>query len=769
MDRGDADDSGLYEVLCREVLDTISSGVAVYQVTNDGRRGRDYIIVDFNRAALELEGKRKAEVVGKSLFDLRPNIDDFGLIPIFREVWQSGAPGFYPATVYVDAGFANWYENRIFRLSNDRIVAVYDDVTERKQSEQALAGSEALLREVINGMDHAIAIYEAVDDGEDFVFVTMNKFAEGITHYRIDEVIGERVSVLFPGEPSVGLISKLAEAWRTGATLTIPLRQYEDERITQWVENTIFKLPSGKVVAVFQDTSEQRMAEQAQRASEEELRGYIENAPDSIVFVDESGRCIDVNSATIELTGYSRAELLARSIGDMVPADARALARAHFDQAQNEGLAAGEISILRKDGERRTWNVKAVRLTEGRLMAFATDISEQLRQRDKVRELEEQAHQSQKLETVGRLAGGIAHDFNNLLTVINSYATFVAEDLDEGDPMRADVEQIREAGDRAAALTRQLLAFSRKQILAPRILDLNQVVGDLTQMMSRLLGEDIDFVTRLAADLGQVRADPSQVEQVLMNLAVNARDAMADGGKLTVETANIDLDEAYLSAHPDATQGSHVLLAVSDTGPGMSDEIKSRIFEPFFTTKGRGDGTGLGLATVYGIVKQSGGAIRVHSELGHGATFKVYLPRVVGERSEVVEVSDAGDLGGTETILVVEDEPAVRLLARRILESSGYRVLAAANGGEALLLCEQRVGAIGLVLTDVVMPQMSGRALVDRLSEICPGLTVLFMSGYTDNAIVHHGVLDEGTHFIAKPFTARALLEKVRLVLDGAD
>jgi nitrogen-specific signal transduction histidine kinase/CheY-like chemotaxis protein len=395
------------------------------------------------------------------------------------------------------------------------------------------------------------------------------------------------------------------------------------------------------------------------------------------------------------------------------------------------------------------------------------DITDRILLESEKRQLEEQYRQSQKIEAIGRLAGGIAHDFNNLLTVINSYSSMAAEQLVDGDPLKSDIQEIIEAGQRASTLTRQLLAFSRKQMLAPRILDLNEVVGELEKMLRRLIGEHIELGTCLAQNLGRVNADPSQIEQVLMNLAVNARDAMPEGGKLTIETANIELDEDYASKRPDTRSGRYVMLAVTDTGLGMTPEVQERLFEPFFTTKAKGQGTGLGLATVYGIVKQSGGNIWAYSELGIGTTFKIYLPRVEATKPERPEHIASTHLRGNETVLVVEDEKAVRELTKRMLASAGYNVLVAANGGEALLQCEQTGRNVALVLTDVVMPQMSGKDLAGRLATLCPELKVLYMSGYTDDTIVHHGVLEPSTDFIAKPFTATNLLKKVRGVLDG--
>ncbi len=375
--------------------------------------------------------------------------------------------------------------------------------------------------------------------------------------------------------------------------------------------------------------------------------------------------------------------------------------------------------------------------------------------------------QAQKMESVGTLAGGIAHDFNNLLTVINGTADLVLSDLADGDPLHEDLNQIRNAGQRAAALTRQLLAFSRKQILRAEVLDLNAVVADMHGMLQRLLGERIELVVRPAKGLAAVKADRGQIEQIVMNLSVNARDAMPEGGALTIETHNVDLDAEYAAVHPSAVPGPHVLLAVSDAGVGMDAETLTRIFEPFFTTKESGRGTGLGLSTVYGIVKQSGGTVWVYSEPGRGSTFKIYLPQV-SERAQVVRAAPAAKTTrGTETILVVEDEESVRMLAARVLEAAGYTVLKAANAEEALALVAGQSGTVHLMLTDVVMPGMTGRELAIRLADSRPAMKVLYTSGYTDDVALRHGVIDDSAEFIGKPYTMSQLTRKVREVLDS--
>ncbi len=409
-------------------------------------------------------------------------------------------------------------------------------------------------------------------------------------------------------------------------------------------------------------------------------------------------------------------------------------------------------------------------VVKGHLESLVSKVRRAIREveeRAEHRRLEQQLRQAQKMEAVGRLAGGVAHDFNNLLTVINGYSQMILNRVPAGDATRSDAEEILMAGERAASLTRQLLAFSRKQIVAPAVVNLNRIVSGIEKMLDRLMGEDIEIVTSLDGGLGNVKADPGQVEQVIMNLAVNARDAMPNGGRLLIETMNASLDEDYVKVHPGARAGPHVMLAVSDTGIGMDRETQSHLFEPFFTTKEQGKGTGLGLSTVYGIVKQSNGSIWVYSEPGQGATFKVYLPRVdVPEDASRPTKRRLGPAGGTETILLIEDSESVRKLVHQILITQGYTLLVAAEGGQAFQVIEQYAGTIHLILTDVVLPGMGGPAIAHRARFLRPGIKVLFTSGFTDRGIVEDGVLEPGVAFLQKPFTTHELARKVREVLD---
>ena len=478
-----------------------------------------------------------------------------------------------------------------------------------------------------------------------------------------------------------------------------------------------------------------------------------------------------VNQSAVRHYGYSREDFLAMTIKDIrpsedIPALYNSVARS------SEGVdAAGIWRHLKQDG-----TIIEVEITSHFLvfdnrrseLILAHDITERHRLEAALLASEEQLRQSQKMEAVGQLAGGVAHDFNNLLTVIGGYSELLLRRLSPENPLRSSVEEIKKACDRAGGLTRQLLAFSRKQILQPKVLDLNTLVSDLDKMLRRLIGEDIDLLTITEPALGQVKVDPGQIEQVIMNLAVNARDAMPNGGQLTIQTSNVHLSEDYAQRHVAAVAGNYVMLSISDNGCGMDLGTKDRIFEPFFTTKGTGKGTGLGLSTVYGIVNQSGGNIWVYSEVGKGTTFKIYLPRVDEPRDGGFAHGDSTPAPyGTETILLVEDEEQVRRIAHDMLEIQGYHVLVAVDGEEALAIGRQHEGEIDLMITDVVMPQMGGRESVERLSPLRPRMKVLYMSGYTDDAIVRHGLIDEQLQFIEKPFTADALARKVRMVLDS--
>ena len=555
-----------------------------------------------------------------------------------------------------------------------------------------------------------------------------------------------------------------------GTPAALELRWHHADGSWRYIEavavNRLTEPAVGAIVVNFRDVSERRTAEAALRESEERFRTLVEGVRDIIFALSPEGTITSLNPAFETITGWRRDEWVGRPFERLVHAEDLPLALELLGRVvRGELRPASQFRVGTARADYRIGEFAATPLLhEGRLVSIlgiGRDVTERV-------QLEQQLRQAQKMEAIGRLAGGIAHDFNNILTAITGYADLLLEDLGSTDPRRQDADEIHKAADRAAGLTRQLLAFSRQQVLQPTVIEVNALVSDLEKMLRRLLGEDVDFNTRLSPTTGRVKVDPGQLEQVIMNLAVNARDAMPNGGKLTLESANVDLDERYAGDHYPAKAGPFVLIAVSDTGIGMTEETQVHMFEPFFTTKEKGKGTGLGLATVYGIVKQSGGFIWVYSEVGHGTTFKLYLPRVEepAERGAGPATPPARPSRGSETVLVVEDEAPVRSVARQVLERHGYTVLEAPTAETALDLATRYSGIIHLLLTDVIMPGLNGRELAVRLTSMRPDARVIFMSGYTDEAVKRHGVLEPGSTYLQKPFTPDAVARTVREVLD---
>jgi PAS domain S-box-containing protein len=659
------------------------------------------------------------------------------------------------------------YDNaRLYTLARDHATALEHEAVQRRSAEDAQLRLGAILEATPDFVGTA-------DRHERTLYI--NEAGRKMVGIDNEDVLTLSISDLTPDWAyqlirSEGMPTAVRQGSWTGETA---LRHRDGRQIPVSQVILAHKTPGGAVEyfsTVARDISERKRADEALRQAEEKYRSIFENAVEGIFQSTLSGRIMTANRAMARILGYdSPAELTAAFSDDGSHLHVQPEQHAAFIQLlEQRGEAQGiEIQLYRKDGS-SIWvslSARAIQNSAGELIHYEgilEDISERKR-------LQQQLIQAQKMEGIGRLAGGVAHDFNNLLTAIIGYGQITLADLGDLDRTRSNVAEIIRAGERAASLTTQLLAFSRKQVLQPLVIDLNAIVSTMTKLLERLIGEDIEIITIADPSLGTVRADPGQIEQVLSNLAVNARDAMPHGGKITIETHNVYLDESFAGSQPGAKPGPYVLLAVSDTGGGMDAHVRSLIFEPFFTTKEQGKGTGLGLSTVYGIIKQSGGEILVYSEPGRGATFKVYLPRV-DEAVEVTAISDPlkHTAGGSETVLLAEDEELVRHLAVDILEGHGYTVLQASTGEEALRIAQEHEGRIDLLFTDVVMPRMNGKELADRISELHPEVKVLYASGYTDEAIVHLGVLEPGIAFLQKPFTPSSLARKVREVLGEA-
>lgn len=640
------------------------------------------------------------------------------------------------------------------------------DISAHKRAEESIRRERDFSEAILDSLPGVFYLYD-----EERRFMRWNKNFTQVTGYSDAEMVERSPLDFFEGADKESVARRIEEVFRQGAASVEADFVAKDGRRTPYYFTGLRVLLDGKVclLGVGIDISERKQAEEAIKERETRFRATFEQAAVGIAHVRPDGRWLRVNQKLCDIVGYAREELLELTFQDITHAD-----DLDADLENVRQILAGEIETysmekryLRKDGS-IIWidlTISLVREPSGEpdyFIAVIQDITEAKR-------MEEQYYQAQKMEAVGQLTAGVAHDFNNLLTAINGFAELMKLELPPGATQQESLDRILHSGRRATDLVRQLLAFSRKQIIQPQVLNLNTSVASMCKLLKRIIGEDITLTTSLAPELWWVKADPTQLEQVIVNLAVNARDAMPEGGQLTLETANARLDDDYVAHHLEAQAGEHVLLAISDTGWGMSPEVKAHIFEPFFTTKEQGKGTGLGLAMVYGIVTQNGGHIWVDSEPGAGTTFKIYLPRTEEEQaSSTPREVEAETPAGNETILLVEDDVGVRKLTRQALHSQGYTVLEAEEGEKALQLAAEYRGPIHLLLTDVIMPGMSGKLLAEKLAQARAGLKVLFMSGYSDNAIAQHGVLDPGVFLLQKPFGPEALAHKVRSVLDGS-
>jgi PAS domain S-box-containing protein len=658
-------------------------------------------------------------------------------------------------------------------LENARLYdAARVEVDERRQAEEALREANTTMSAIIESSPIAIFSLD-----RNAIVRSWNPASERIYGFSEAEAIGGPPPYLAPEEAR--RVGEYNGRVLDGETVTFEATRTRKDGspVHVAVSGAPLRGADGSVhgiLAMSVDVSERAFAEEALRKSQELYRKVVETSTDLVVLIELDGTIAYVSPSSREILGAEPETLVGTAYADSIHPDDFGATIEALRIVHSGGRVSPTVARVRHaDG---TWvlmeGVPAPVLGEDGepelVLAVVRDVTERERQAEERAGLQEQLRQAQKMEAIGRLAGGIAHDFNNLVTAITGYGELALAQLPEEGPVRRHVEEMRRAGERAAELTRQLLAFSRKQVLQPKVLDLNDGVRGMEDMLRRVLGEQVDLSTRLDPALGQTKADPGQIEQVLLNLAINARDAMPRGGQLTIETANAELDEAFVAAHVGAIAGDYVMLAVRDTGTGMDRETLERVFEPFFTTKPLGEGTGLGLATVYGIVKQTGGSVWAYSEVDHGTTFKVYLPRVWEQARVEHEPQERPSLGGSETVLLVEDEDIVRSLVSEMLTSAGYRVLAAPDGASALATAGEFRGQIDVLMSDVVMPGMSGQELAGHLVRVRPGVRVLFTSGYTEDAISGHGVLSPGTAFLEKPFTSGQLGEKLRALLDDA-
>jgi two-component system cell cycle sensor histidine kinase/response regulator CckA len=761
----------------RSIFDNATEGL--FQSTSEGR------FLTVNPAFARILGYASPE-------EIISHITDIG-----RQLYVDPEDRVEAALLQEGSGFIQGFEIRAYRkdgktiwLSVNRrsvrnkdgqeiyIEGSVEDITERKRIEEALIESEGRKSAILkSALDCVITID---DEGK---ILDFNPAAEHTFGYKSENVVGEKMAeLIIPPQYRSHHEAGFARYRETGSSAILnkrievsAMRADGTEISVELTVTAIGVAPKRIFTAFLRDLTERKQAEEALREtvrSKEEslalLDTLLSTAPIGFAFHTPDLVYERINESLASINGLSVREHLGHTLSEVLPEMAKVL-----EPIMQRALASGE-PVLDVElsgvtpavpGRQRHWlaSFYPVRMKAGEILGVGVLLSEITDRK----QLEDQLRQSQKMEAVGQLAGGIAHDFNNLLTAITGYSSMGLQYIDENHRIKGYLEEIKKAGDRAANLTRQLLAFSRKQILQPLPLNLNDIVSDINKLLQRLIGEDIQLSVKLCLELRRIKVDPGQIEQVLVNLAVNSRDAMPRGGKLTIETANEELSQEYTSRHIGLQAGRYVVLSVSDNGMGMDEKTEERIFEPFFTTKGKEKGTGLGLSTVYGIVKQSGGHISVYSEVGHGTTFKIYLPEYdAPETTESAAVPNASSRG-SETVLLVEDEDVVRGLARQILEQEGYSVLEASRGEEALSLCAAYEQPIQLLLTDVVMPETSGKEVADRLRTLRPEIKVLFMSGYTDEAIVHHGVLDAKVEFIQKPFTPVALARKVREVIDS--
>ncbi len=734
------------------LFDNMLDGYAHCRILLDHDTPHDFIYLDVNKAFERLTGLRN--VAGRKVSDVIPGIRESNpeLFDIYGRVARTGKPERFETFV---KGLESWFSVSAYCPAPEHFVAIFTDTTARRHAETTLR----LFRTLVDRSNDAI---EVVDPGTGR-FLDVNEKGCLDLGYTREEFLALSVADIDPTVDETSFTRIAAELRVSGALMWEGIhRRKNGSTFPVEVNIRYVQLDRDYLVTVVRDITDRRRAEAELRLQSAALNA----AANAIVITDHRGTIEWVNAAFSDSTGYSAEEAIGRNPRDLVKSGVHdeAFYRHLWGTILAGGVWRGEMMNRRKDGTvyAEDLTITPVRDARGEIAHFVAikrDLTEEKR-------LEAQFRQAQKMEAIGRLAGGVAHDFNNLLTVIVAECDYALSELEGDSPVRDSLEEVRRAGVRATALTRQLLSFSRKEPADPSVFSPDDLLADVDKMLKRLIGAHIQVVSRSGAEGGRVRADRGQIEQVLINLAVNAADAMPNGGTLAIETASVDLDEDYARSHADVTPGPYLMLAVSDTGTGIADDVKAHLFEPFYTTKERGKGTGLGLATCHGIVKQWGGHIGVYSEVGIGTTMKAYLPRA--DEAAVDPAAEAGPapLHGSATILLVEDEPAVRQVAGRILRGQGYTVLEAGEGEQALRLLEQHQEQVHLLLTDVVLPGLRGRELAERVSSLRPGIRLLYISGYTDDVTTRNGLLQPGAALLQKPFTAESVGRRVREALD---
>ncbi|MCE5250517.1 PAS domain S-box protein [bacterium] len=775
------------EIRYHELFSNISSGVAIYEARDNGN---DFIFKDMNKAGERIDNDRRENVLDKSVLEVRPGINEFGLLDVFKRVWKTGIPEYLPVSLYHDERLTKWYENFVYKLPTGEIVAVYDDVTERKKSEDALRESEERFQQLFDHMADGVAVYQAVDEGQDFVIVDINKTGQSLSHVRLDEAVGRRVTEVFPGVERIGLLDVFRRVWRTGRPEHHPLTEYKDGRIKEWVENYVYKLPSGLIVAIYEDTSEKHRAEELLRESEERLDSIVRTIPDIIYRLDSEGKIVFVNSA-VEQYGYTTDELIGRDILDFVcPRDReKASYRLNERRTGDRHTKSFEIRLMRKDQVCIEFDIKSdivssmpvfsvdaegIYIAQGTknqvflgTQGIARDITDRKHYEEEKAKLEAQLAHAQKMESIGLLAGGIAHDFNNILSIILGFAQIAKEDtIPPGSSIIESLDEIEKAGLRASDLVKQILAFSRKSQTERQPFKVGLVIKECIKMLRASLPSTIDIKYTDTSSSDLILAGPAQIEQIVMNLSTNASHAMRDkGGVLKVTLEDVVFDTNNITLYPGLVPGEYSKITFSDTGYGMDPQILPHVFEPYFTTKKKGEGTGLGLSVVYGIVKSLGGNISVSSTIGVGTTFEILIPKYL-KKEITTEEKPALFKGGRESILVVDDESQIVDIEMKMLKNLGYYVTGFTKSEDALGFFTANSGSFDVVITDQTMPMMTGDELAAELLTICPDLPIILCTGHSDRIDEKYISKIGIKALLFKPVTVANLAKTIRKVLD---